>query len=588
MSGRSTAMALLAAAALASSSLASAPGAQAADAPPAPVILSPLWMGVDPSSQTGLVPIVLDATPTAARVGVVIDGWTLATSVPGPGTTTFLWPTWGYPTGTTRIEAFACSAAGDCSDLGGSSVMVNVFNLPPVLTAPAAGSVLTGRVPVSATAPEGAIGFVVGGAGALLGYDDTAPYSAMIDVGLVPDGMQTIQAVRCSSRAHCSGPRSAPVAVVTRSLHPTTTGQAPLHFSPNGDRVLDTSTTSYRLAGAWATTVTVTTPVGSAIRGPVKLGILAAGAHRWTWDGRDNVGKVAPDGSYRVVIRTRAGGLYGVASRAVGLDTTAPSIGSVAGSGTLFYPVHDFYRDSFRPTFVMSEAGTATMRVTSSSGVLVRRLSTRTWGGITSMSWSGRTAAHKLLPAGTYSWRLTARDLAGNSWTSPRYTVRISWKKLVEVTVTATVDGGSGAGSTSTAPCAETAPSSFGTVGVLLSNSCDYAVVGAQTVESRFVIRVPNAIAYGSVTLKALGTITRPATVYGWVRAPGTDPPDVMPPRTVTLEISWVTLGMIGDLGSVSAAHTVEVAVGVAAGREPPHAFDLRSVRVVVRAEVLR
>ncbi|MEO6510080.1 MAG: FlgD immunoglobulin-like domain containing protein, partial [Nocardioides sp.] len=114
-------------------------------------------------------------------------------------------------------------------------------------------------------------------------------------------------------------------------------------LSPNGDGHHDRSTVSFDLSERADVRVQVLAH-DRVIRGSVKLGRLAGGVHRWTWDGRDNRGHVVPDGSYRVEVRATRGSRSVRDAVRAGVDTVADR-GSFRLSGTVVRPaatvVHD-------------------------------------------------------------------------------------------------------------------------------------------------------------------------------------------------------------------------------------------------------
>ncbi len=107
---------------------------------------------------------------------------------------------------------------------------------------------------------------------------------------------------------------------------------------------------------------------------------------------------------------------------------------------TTFYPVKDGYRDSVTLSGQRNEPIAVSLRVYDANGHLVRTLSVATGAGPYSVSWTGRSAAGTLQPAGTYKLVQRLTDGGGASLTVTK-TVTLSHKKLITKTSYLTKDG---------------------------------------------------------------------------------------------------------------------------------------------------
>ena len=215
-------------------------------------------------------------------------------------------------------------------------------------------------------------------------------------------------------------------------------------LSPNGDGRQDSASVRFRLAKESAVTVVVG---GSGRKEAVSLGTLAAGAHRWSWNGR--IGGLVPDGRYRVVIRAqRDGRVDAVKVRAV-VDTV-PDQGRLVASRPTVHPkatavvdhaLVTYLRGSWSPqnavdgTFGLALGVEFT--VLAPDGSVVTHRSMRTEGPAT-LDWSGRGAGGEPLTEGRYTVRVRVIDPAGNR---SRYTqpLDVSHRQLRKDLVTTTV-----------------------------------------------------------------------------------------------------------------------------------------------------
>ena len=97
-----------------------------------------------------------------------------------------------------------------------------------------------------------------------------------------------------------------------------------LVVSPNGDGRKDTAQIAFTLPKGDRTTVALVTAAGDEVRGLVDDRRLGRGRHRFEWDGRDDLGRVAPDGLYYVRVALRRQGRVATTKRAITVETTPP------------------------------------------------------------------------------------------------------------------------------------------------------------------------------------------------------------------------------------------------------------------------
>jgi subtilisin family serine protease len=224
----------------------------------------------------------------------------------------------------------------------------------------------------------------------------------------------------------------AALAVLPR-LHPT--ARATVYaFSPNGDGRLDTTTVRYGLEQMQSAVARVYTSGGKLVLGPLNLGTnKPAGAYQWTWNGRDRLGRTAPDGRYRIEVSTssRLNGalVLGVAAANVRIDTVRAVVSSVRAGYSAFYPVRDGYRDVVSLSATTNEVLTAySVVITNRSGRVVATLRGHAHAvGRFALLWNGRTASGARTPGGTYRFYAVAYDAAANRTVSAKKSVTLSW-----------------------------------------------------------------------------------------------------------------------------------------------------------------
>lgn len=142
----------------------------------------------------------------------------------------------------------------------------------------------------------------------------------------------------------------------------------------------------------------------------------------------------------RQTVRAVAQDLYGrqVSTKpvAVTLDRTPPTISSISDTPDPFYPrKRDGYKDNSIIRFNVSEPATVKIDIFNSAGKVVRTLNSSKPAGSSTMSWDGNVSSAyakandvPLLAAeGTYHYRITATDRAGNATVSAKYPTTIAY-----------------------------------------------------------------------------------------------------------------------------------------------------------------
>ncbi len=191
-------------------------------------------------------------------------------------------------------------------------------------------------------------------------------------------------------------------------------------ISPNGDKVADDVTVGYTLARPANVQVQVWTASGSYVASLTNRYQLA-GAHtawwsgmrystantrwQWTWGGHYKIKVVATDASHTTM------------EEAVNVwaDKTKPLVDKVINTESMA-PFVDGYKDSARISFRTSEPGSGWITIWDPQG---RKVVDGPLGWLASgwneWSWNGQTWAGVTVPSGTYRYRITLTDSAGNS-----------------------------------------------------------------------------------------------------------------------------------------------------------------------------
>jgi flagellar hook assembly protein FlgD len=449
----------------------------------------------------------LAAGSTARAVAFRVDGGPRLGPVPVVfGAASLRWPSWGYANGWHRVTAVDCTAYRECARTS-TSVTFKIANAAPVVSAPTRGSTITGGFTVKASSTGGGLRLIIDGRAH--GFDRTAPYTLAYTGSALSQGWHTLYVRQCSrDRRHCLGPASLGVPFRSNSLRPTIVSVSPSVFSPNGDGRRDTTTVTYTLPIEQTVQVSVVNRLGLTIHGR-QLGTQRKGLHTWVWKGDGIAGLRAANGRYSLRINTSkvVSGVTvrGSVSRIVRLDTIAPHLSAVTGSGASFFPYRDGYRDTFEPAARLDEGGTLTLRIRDSAGRLVRSLSAAKASGPVSLSWNGHTDSGAPAAAGRYRWNFTVTDQAANRRQSWTWSVSLSWQRLVAKRATLTRDGDAYY-ATGAPPCAvvDESTSSYDD-GVDLLNGCSYEAEGDQVAKASYRFALPDAPVYFRMSVRAYG-----------------------------------------------------------------------------------
>ena len=567
--------------------------AASADPAPAPIITAP----AGPVTGTVTLAATTAAMPGTGSVAFLVNGTvvgnaevTAGATAADPNRASFAWTTWGRANGAVTLTAENCDLNNVCGEAS-DPVDLDVENGRPQITHPTANASLRGGFTLSAAAPSaftGALRFLVDGHA----YKDftAAPYSTIYNRSLAK-GWHTFTVTECNkAKTVCGGPQAS-TRFYADSLHPLLSWISPSVFSPNGDRVRDTTKIAFSLPDTERVVVRIFH--GSTQVWAKSYTSLARGAHTLTWNGYNGRTRMH-DGTYTVRVDSSAK-INGVTvtgasnARTVRVDDTAPGMSSITGNHAGFYPYRDGYRDTFAPAFTLNEAGWVTLTVRDTHGHTLRVLRGYRHAGRTSIGWSGYTASgHRF--AGTFYWYLTSQDSVGNRRTIGHYVGYASTKRLVGHTATYAKAGAGdfyAGGSADYCSGASKSASNFPT-GIWLLNVCDpdpYFGDGFQVAASFYHFTLPHAVKYGSMSTSVVGyTINPPSEIYsGFRKSDGSYDGG----KTASV-YSTNPNGTTYHLGSAAVAgHSTPITVGIAlddaynSGGDASD-FDLKSVQLTV------
>jgi FlgD Ig-like domain len=160
---------------------------------------------------------------------------------------------------------------------------------------------------------------------------------------------------------------------------------------------------AFRLRREDVLTLTIADQGGEVVRTLLQKARFRPGNHRFGWDGREQGGKVVPEGRYRVRVELQRLGRVIDFPREIRVDTTRPSIRVERVSRRLISPDGDGRGDAITIRFRVSEPAHALLLVNGRQRV-------RTALGKRAIRWAPR----RRRPPGLERLQLAAVDAAGN------------------------------------------------------------------------------------------------------------------------------------------------------------------------------
>jgi hypothetical protein len=148
------------------------------------------------------------------------------------------------------------------------------------------------------------------------------------------------------------------------------------------------------------------------------------------WNGRDDDGRVVPDGSYRPRLTLESGARSFVLRNPIRLDSRAPKITVTRVSPKVFSPDGDGRKDHVIVRYRVDEPSHGILRVDG-----VRRVYTLFKPLEGSLKWSGTQKGGRPLPPGVHRLVAAAADEAGNVGKAPASFVTIRYIELARTTI---------------------------------------------------------------------------------------------------------------------------------------------------------
>ncbi len=133
-------------------------------------------------------------------------------------------------------------------------------------------------------------------------------------------------------------------------------------------------------------------------RGPVEI----------EWDGRDDAGRLVPEGEYQPRVHLRGGRRTITLPNAIRVDVTPPQLERVTPSRRVFSPDGDRRADRVTFRYRLNEPGRGMLLIDGKRRVLTKFPRTQD-----KLDWFGKVGG-RALPPGTYVARVVASDPAGN------------------------------------------------------------------------------------------------------------------------------------------------------------------------------
>jgi hypothetical protein len=196
-------------------------------------------------------------------------------------------------------------------------------------------------------------------------------------------------------------------------------------FSPVCDCPTDSAEIRFRLRSPDRVSVEIVDGDGDMVRELARDRPQGRSFATYSWDGRDDAGRVVEEGTYRPRVHLDRQRRTIVMPNPIRVDTTPPRVVSFSARPLVISPDGDGRSDRAKIRYRVSERASVELFVDGTRAL--RRLGTRPAG---TMDWFG-TAGGEPLPQGVFTLRLLARDLAGNLGSrSGSRTVRILFLAL--------------------------------------------------------------------------------------------------------------------------------------------------------------
>ena len=199
-------------------------------------------------------------------------------------------------------------------------------------------------------------------------------------------------------------------------------------FSPLCDCATNAARISFRLRRADTLTLEILDDRRALVRTLVFRQPLGRGIHAFAWNGRDDAGAIARDGTYRVRLELSDQRRTILLPNRILLDATRPVVRALRARPRVISPDGDGRRDSVRIDYRLSEQAQALVLVDGVQRVRTHARKTRHY-----VRWQAENT-----PPGLYSLSLGSEDKAGNlAEPRPAGVVRVRYVELARRRITA-------------------------------------------------------------------------------------------------------------------------------------------------------
>ncbi len=164
----------------------------------------------------------------------------------------------------------------------------------------------------------------------------------------------------------------------------------------------------FRLRKADRLTVVVVDSSGHVVRTLLRSGFRPRGVQQFSWDGRDDFGRIVPAGTYKPRLHLAREHRTILMPNPIGVDTTAPRIALGSLTPRVISPDGNYRHEVVYIRYRTSERARALLYVNGRPQAELRKYAL---SGL--VRWRGKVSGQSL-PAGRYRLALRARDLAGN------------------------------------------------------------------------------------------------------------------------------------------------------------------------------
>ena len=162
---------------------------------------------------------------------------------------------------------------------------------------------------------------------------------------------------------------------------------------------------------------------GTIVRHALGTGVFGQAFHQFAWDGRNDAGRIVPDGVYHVQLQLRDEDRTIEFPSTVHVDSTPPTIEDVTIKHRVFSPDGDHRADQVNVHYTFSEPAYAILYVDGKRVATSYRKKP-----VGAIQWYARGKR-----PGDYRLALAGRDLAGNTAGSTRaFTVRLRYVELFQ------------------------------------------------------------------------------------------------------------------------------------------------------------